>query len=227
MPRLARVVFENVPHHVTQRGNRRQKVFFATGDYYQYLDWLHHYCVENRLEVLAYCLMTNHVHLVVVPRDKDSLHLTMRPLHMRYAQRINKSRHWCGHLWQGRYFSAPLDDRYTWSAIRYVELNPVRAQLVDRAEHYNWSSAPAHCGLKSDKVLSKKIKWQSRCNQIHDWSNWLSGGDNRDEIAVLRRNVNKGLPCGSSQFVSELEVISGRRLDYRPPGRPWPKQSEV
>ncbi len=146
---------------------------------------------------------------------------------MRYAQRINKSRHWCGHLWQGRDFSAPLYDRYTWSAIRYVELNPVRAQLVDRAEHYNWSSAPAHCGLKSDKVLSKKIKWQSRCNQIHDWSNWLSGGDNRDEIAVLRRNVNKGLPCGSSQFVSELEVISGRRLDYRPPGRPWPKQSEV
>jgi putative transposase len=143
-----------MPHHVTQRGNRRERVFFTEGDRNVYLEWLREYATRNGVGVLAYCLMTNHVHLVVVPATKDGLHRTLRPLHTRYAQRINRSRNWKGHIWQGRYFSSALDAPFLLAAIRYVERNPVRARMIDWAEEYPWSSAAAHCGLKTDPVLS-------------------------------------------------------------------------
>jgi putative transposase len=146
MPRLARTVFADVPHHVTQRGNRKENVFFVYNDYRTYLEWLGQYSQEYGVEILAYCLMTNHVHLIVIPRKTDSLEKTFKPLHMRYAQWINRRKGWKGHLWQGRYFSSPLDEHYMWASIRYAELNPVRARMVDRAEDYSWSSAAAHCG---------------------------------------------------------------------------------
>jgi putative transposase len=220
MPRLARAVFSNVPHHVVQRGNRQEDVFFCGEDYLRYLEWLYLYSRKYHLEILAYCLMTNHVHLIVVPESKNSLHLAMKPLHMRYAQHVNKLKNWKGHIWQGRYFSAPLDDRYMWAAIRYVELNPVRAGMVDIAEDYAWSSAPGHCGLCEDNILSTDQIWKQTVSQVDDWSTWLSGGENSDEIKKIRRNINKGLPCGSREFTSKLEKIVGRPLSFRPRGRP-------
>ena len=145
MPRLARTVFADVPHHITQRGNRREDVFFDDEDRKVYLRWLGEYCKKWNVEVLAYCLMTNHIHLILRPTTKDGLQRVLKPLHMRYAQRINRLKGWKGHLWQGRFFSSPLDNTYTWSAIRYIERNPVRAGMVEKAEDYIWSSAPAHC----------------------------------------------------------------------------------
>jgi len=130
MPRLAHSVFAQVPHHITQRGNRRDPVFFTDEDRHAYLDWLSEYAGKNAREVLAYCLMTNHIHLVAVPRTEDSLQRARKPLHMRYAQRINRSHGWKGHLWQEQFFSSALDETYFWVAIRYVERNPVRARMV-------------------------------------------------------------------------------------------------
>ena len=150
MPRIAGVIFPGVPHHVTQRGNRKGQVFFNDEDRWAYLDLLRDYAERHTLEVLAYCLMTNHVHLVVLPRTADALPQALKPLHMRHAQRINRVHGWNGHLWQGRYFSSPLDEDYVWAAIRYVELNPVRSRMTERAENYPWSSAAAHCG--ADRV---------------------------------------------------------------------------
>lgn len=124
MPRLARTVFAGVPHHITQRGNRREEVFFTEEDRKVYLGWLAEYCERHRVDVLAYCLMTNHVHLVVVPAAEAGLQGVLKPLHMRYAQRLNRSRGWKGHVWQGRFFSSPLDEAYLWAAMRYVERNP-------------------------------------------------------------------------------------------------------
>ncbi len=224
MPRLARAVFANVPHHITQRGNRREDVFYTKEDYITYLDWLQHYSQCHEVKILAYCLMTNHVHLVVVPQRNDSLHMTLKPLHMRHAQRINKARGWKGHVWQGRFYSAPLDERYMWAAIRYVELNPVRARMVPNAELYSWSSAAAHCGLRKDGILSTDPRWANMMSQIDDWSDWLAEGVRQDEIEIIRRNVYKGLPCGTNQFVTELERISGRSLRFQPQGRPPRKE---
>lgn len=220
MPRLARTVFALVPHHVTQRGNRREEVFFTDEDREAYLAWLKEYCRKHHVEVLAYCLMSNHVHLVVVPEADEGLHRVLKPLHMRYAQRINRGRGWEGHLWQGRFFSSPLDESYLWAAVRYVERNPVRAKLVRKAENYRWSSAGAHCQLRQDPVLTRRTSWRKRFEAIGDWSAWLAEGDEPEEMQVLRRNVEKGLPCGSEKFIWKLEKLANRLLQYRPQGRP-------
>ena len=220
MPRLARTVCAGVSHHVTQRSNRRGEVFFTDGDRHAYLAWLKGYAERSELDILAYCLMTNHVHLVVVPASKDSLQRALKPLHMRYAQRVNRSRNWTGHLWQGRFFSSALDESYLWTAIRYVERNPVRARMVHKAEAYRWSSAGAHCGLRHDATLADTPAWRRRMDGIGDWSAWLAEGDEPDQLALLRRNVDKGLPCGSEKFIHKLERLTGRALHYRPPGRP-------
>lgn len=225
MPRLARTVYPGVPHHVTQRGNRRDDVFFSDEDRHTYLAWLKDYAEQHRVEILAYCLMSNHVHLVAVPAGEDGLHRVLKPLHMRYAQRVNRANNWAGHLWQGRFLSSALDEAYLWAAIRYVERNPVRAKLARKAETYLWSSAGAHCGLRADPVLSTKPAWRRRLAGIDDWSAWLAEGDEPDELTVLRRNVNKGLPCGSERFIRKLETLAGRPLRYRPPGRPTKDKS--
>jgi putative transposase len=208
-------VFAGVPHHITQRGNRREDVFFSDGDRAAYLGWLAHYCVTFRVQVLAYCLMTNHVHLVIVPEFESALEKVFRPLHTRYAQRINRTRGWSGHVWQGRFYSSALDDRYLWAAIRYVERNPVRAGMVRRAEDYRWSSAPAHCKLVNDYVLTKDPAWLDRLASVGDWSQWLSTSEQCEERTVLRQHVERGLPCqyDPTTAVAILRTVIDRLSD--------------
>lgn len=215
MPRIARFVWSGVPHHVTQRGNRRGQVFFSDADHQTYLALLREYTVKYEVAVLAYCLMPNHVHLVLVPAAGDSLPIALRPLHLRYAQRVNRMKNWKGHVWQGRYFASVLDERHCWAAIRYVERNPVRAGMVQRAESYRWSSAGAHCGLRKDAVLTTEPSWQRQFKGIGDWSEWLAAGNAADELTALRRNTSKGLPCGSDEFIDKLELSAGRCLRNR------------
>ncbi|MDA8327583.1 MAG: transposase [Betaproteobacteria bacterium] len=226
MPRLPRTVFAGLPHHVTQRGNRREDVFFTDEDREAYLTWLREYCDKYKLAVLAYCLMTNHIHLIVVPTTVDGLQRVLKPLHMRYAQRINRARNWKGHLWQGRFFSSPLDEIYLLAAVRYVERNPVRAGMVERAEDYRWSSAAAHCGDRSDNVLNLEPDWRKQFAAIDDWSAWLSEADEIEKIRILRQNVEKGLPCGNESFVQRLGKIAERHLEYHPQGRPKKSQDD-
>ena len=151
MPRLARCVFANVPHHITQRGNRKEEVFFTQDDRNTYLSLLNNYCDKHSVDIIAYCLMTNHIHLVAVPTTEDGLEKVLRPLHMRYTQMINRKMGWNGHLWQGRYFSSPLDEEYFWACIRYIENNPVRAKIVDRAGEYR-------CHHVKNSFMSANIK---------------------------------------------------------------------
>ncbi len=193
MPRLARSVFSNIPHHITQRGNRREDVFFTDDDRLLYLEWLQFYCEKYNVSTLAYCLMSNHIHLVLTPHSESGLQQVLKPLHMRYAQHINKIKGWKGHLWQGRFFSSPLDDAYTWSTIRYVERNPVQAGMIKKAEEYPWSSAAAHCGLKVEPFLATLPDSMEGISQEY-WSEWLALSENQNMIAVIQRNIEKGLP---------------------------------
>ena len=220
MPRIARLVCPGVPHHVTQRGNRRGQVFFSDADYRTYLAWLQFDVRRYHAEVLAYCLMPNHVHLVLVPSDKRSIEYVLRHLHMRYAQRANRQNGWNGHFWQCRYFSSPLDEPHFWAAVRYVELNPVRAGLATRAEGYAWSSAQAHCNASSDPVLSRDPKWTQLLRRINDWSAWLASGDDQSAVERIRKMTASGQACGSRQFVELLESRTGRNLEHRRGGRP-------
>jgi putative transposase len=207
---------------VTQRGNRGGRVFFSDADRTVYLDWLGQYSERHGLRVLAYCLMPNHIHLVAVPERDESLALVLCPLQSQHAQRVNQIRRLDGHLWHSRYYSCALDDHHTWAAIRYVELNPVRAGLAERPEEFEWSSARAHCGLRDDILL-----WDGfpgRADAPDDWSEWLAQGPaeglTNDEAAALRLCTGKGLPCGGRAFVAKLEGLCGRELTLRRRGRP-------
>ncbi|KAF3980838.1 MAG: transposase, partial [Methylococcales symbiont of Iophon sp. n. MRB-2018] len=154
MPRQARSVFANIPHHITQRGNRRGDVFFCDADKDYYLQLLQEYTLKHGVAVLAYCLMTNHIHLILQPTTVDGLQKVLKPLHMRYSQYINRQQNTSGILWQGRFFSSPLDEQYTYYSFAYVENNPVVANMVKNAVDYKHSSASHHLGVSHDKLIT-------------------------------------------------------------------------
>ena len=147
MARLPRVVVVDVPHHVTQRGNARQVILADDADRITYFDLLRKYSQLHSLSLLGCCLMSNHIHLIAVPRTDDALAQTLKQAHGRYASYWNARQSSSGHVWHGRFYSCPLDDSHLWEALRYTELNPVRAGLVAAAEQWRWSSAAAHCGV--------------------------------------------------------------------------------
>ena len=206
-----------IPYHVTQRGNRREDVFFSDDDRRAYLDLLRKYSQQHGMDVLAYCLMTNHVHLVVLPHTAESLAGTLKPVHLRYAQHVNWTHGLSGCLWQGRFFSCGLDETHMHSAVRYVERNPLRAGMVERAEDYPWSSAAVHCGLRCEPWLADI---PALSEQVDDWSAWLRGEDEDAAIAALRRHTSTGRPLGNATFLNLLETLLGRTVRPRKPGRP-------
>ena len=144
MARLARVVLPNYLHHIIQRGNRRQDVFFSDNDYIYYLELLKEWCDKESIEIWAYCLMSNHVHLILKPNDQSNLSKAIAETHRRYTRMINFRKNWRGYLWQGRFSSYPMDEHYLLKAAAYVELNPVKAKMVQEPWDYRWSSVHAH-----------------------------------------------------------------------------------
>ena len=218
MPRMARIVIPGIPHHLTQRGNRREDVFFDDDDRQRYLQLVLEYSAKHGMETLAYCLMTNHVHFVSVPARADSLARVFKPVDLRYTQHVNWVHGISGRLWQGRFYSCPLDEEHLWAAIRYVERNPVRARLVRKAENYPWSSAAAHCGLRVEPMLAPLPA--GRPAETADWSRWLAEKEDEKMLLRLRLHTRTGRPVGSKRFISRLEAKLGRRLQARPVGRP-------
>jgi len=212
--RIARVVAAAVPQHVVQRGNRRQPVFFSTADYKAYLRLVAAWCAKERVEVWAYCLMTNHVHLVAVPETGHGLARAIGEAHRRYTVRVNQRENWRGYLWQGRFSSSPLDEQYLLSAVRYVELNPVRSGLVERAWQYPWSSAAAHVRGRDDVL----VKVKPMLSRVADWREYLSTEPDSTDVDLIRRHIRSGRPLGSSEFVETLEAKTGRALAPRKRG---------
>jgi len=221
MTRLARVLSANTPFHVTQRGNARQYVFESDADRLVYLDLLRSHCQIQQLSLLGYCLMSNHVHLIVVPARPESLPQALKHAHGRYATYFNARHAASGHVWQGRYYSCAMDQPHLWAALRYTELNPVRARMVESPEDHVWSSARAHCGLAAAPpwldTRAFDAQWDARL-----WRDYLDRFD-RTEADAIRASTHTGRPLGSTEFVSELERILRRRLVPQKGGRP-PKQ---
>ena len=197
MPKLPRIVIPNVPHHVTQRGNRKQSTFFCEADYQLYCDLLQKSCKKYEVTLLAYCLMPNHVHLVVVPSSESSLSLAIGEVHKSYTKQINLRMNWKGHLWQGRFFSAPMDDDYFDKCVRYIELNPVRANLCKCPEAYKWSSAQAHLFQKIDPLLDVGFMVERHPN----WQEFLTQKLDPADIDLIRKNSQGGRPLG---VISEI-----------------------
>src|SRR5258708_3661905 len=202
--RLARVIAVDVPHHVTQRGNARQFILTSDAERLVYLYLLRNYSVQYQLSVIGYCLMSNHVHLIVVPRKTDALALALKHTHGRYATYWNVRHASSGHAWQGRFYSCPLDHSHLWAALRYVERNPVRAGLVAQAETYAWSSAVAHCGTASPDAILDMSFWQQRWSHA-EWREYLVAQDAETDDATIRKCTHTGRPLGTPEFIKALE----------------------
>jgi putative transposase len=215
MPRIARVVIPGCPHHVIQRGSRRLNVFFSDNDKVLYLNLLARHIANNAIRIWAYCLMENHIHLVAVPPKPDSFSRAIGEAHRAYATTINIREDWKGHLWQARFLSCPMDEKHAYAAIRYVELNPVRAGIVDRAEEYRWSSAPAHIFGTSDPLLSQITSYVF----IKDWGLFLDQGDLKSEARDISNHTQTGRPLGDATFIKKLEAETGRCLAPKVKGR--------
>ncbi|HUT55270.1 MAG TPA: transposase [bacterium] len=222
MGRIARVVAPKCPHHVVQRGNNRGPVFFSDGDRRLYLAILASQCRRHGLALHAYCLMTNHVHLVATPRDPASLANAVGRAHWVYAQKLNRRLGRSGHLWQGRFHSCPMDDAYFLSAMAYVELNPVRAGICESPADYEWSTARAHLGLASPAAIAiDNARWERLTRPTGvDWSEYLSSFEPGLDLDHLRACTSRGLPAGHKSFVKRLERQTDLPLHPQPVGRP-------
>jgi len=207
-----------MPHHVTQRGNRRQPTFFAEEDYAAYLELMSERCREEGVEIWAYCLMPNHVHLIAVPEREDSLRRAIGEAHRRYTRRVNSRQGWRGHLWQERFASFVLDEPYLLPAACHVELNPVRAKLVVAPSDYRWSSALAHLKGKDDCL----VKVSPLLAMAGNWRRLLTSGLSEEELKRLRAHERTGRVLGDDDFLKRLEKQLGRVLRRQKPG---PKQS--
>ena len=215
MGRFARTVVPGIAHHVCQRGNRRLQTYLVPDDFQLYASLVAFHCRKQDVEVLAYCLMPNHSHLVVVPPTPEALRLAIGAAHQAYTAQINEREGWTGHLWQGRFFSCPMDPAHTLRAVRYVELNPVRAGLVVRAEDWAWSSARAHLAGRDDGLVTVAPMLEL----VPDWASFLGSAAN-DDLETLRRHTSTGRPLGSDAFVDELERQLQRSLRPAVGGRP-------
>ncbi len=208
MPRLARVVVPGLPHHITQRGNRRLPTFFCDEDCLRLCELLSKWCRRRGVEIWAYCLMPNHSHLIAVPESEEALRCAIGEAHREYTREINKRERWRGHLWQGRFGSYPMDERHTLAAARYIELNPVRAGLVSSPGDYPWSSARAHLAARDDGL----VRVSPLLERIPDWRRFIGERTEPEMLDVLRKHAVTGMPLGSEAFVRQIEAKVGRTL---------------
>jgi len=202
MPRQARFVLPGHLHHVTQRGNYRQNIFQDRQDYVYYLKLIDHYAKEYDNEIYAFCLMTNHVHFIIKPNQKESLGQTFCRAHQQYSLYYHKKNDLHGHLWQERFYSCLLEGSHIPTAIKYVECNPLRAKLVKNVEDYLWSSANFHLGKKYNIIHLSDIK--PYVNE-KNWKNFLNQEQTEKEINALRQATNKGYVFGSDEYIEQLE----------------------
>ena len=215
MPRVARIVVPGCPHHITQRGNNRQDVFFVDDDRVRYLEILAAQAERFGLTVEGYCLMTNHVHLIATPHGPDSLAKAVGRTNLYYTRYINGLHGRSGHLWQDRFFSCPLDDAYFWTAMIYVERNPVAAGLVTTASAWRWSSAATR--RLADPIIELTTPL---AGLPAGWVRMVNRPQSTKELEALQRCISRGAPFGREPWVKQFAKDFGLESTLRPRGRP-------
>ena len=214
MARLARIVIPGLPHHVTQRGNGRARVFFEDADYALYRDLLAASCRAAGVEVWAWVLMPNHVHLILVPSDADGLRRALAAVHRRYAGHVHVRLRRTGHFWQGRFGAVAMDEAHLGAALRYVALNPVRARLVRQPSDWRWSSVHAHLSGRPDGITAVTPVLE----RYPDFAALIRQGEDAEAFERLRRAESIGRPLGEEGFLLRLEGLMRRSLRPRKRG---------
>jgi len=218
MPRIARAVAVEFPHHIIQRGNNKEKVFFEEEDRQKYLELLKKYSDKWQCPVIVYCLMKNHVHLLVRPKQKESLYKMMQGLTLCYTQYINRKYEKTGRLWESRYHSCIVDrEHYLWAVARYIEQNPKRAKIVKKEEEYPYSSARAHIAGRADNILGEEL---FKDTQRKDYIAFIIESITEEEINRLKYSTRTGRPFGREEFIKRMEKKLDKRFILQRPGRP-------
>jgi REP-associated tyrosine transposase len=226
MPRRARILLANTPHHIVQRGHNRETVFVERDDYLYYLDTLKEWKQELEVNVYGYCLMTNHVHLILDPRDEPAnIGKLMKRLAGRQTRYVNYQEKRSGSLWEGRYKSSPIEtDSYLLACHRYVERNPVKAGMVEDVADYEWSSYRQHVGLEDDIWIDsdpayKGLSNNAEARMIH-YKNYVSQSGSESETHLIKSALQRGQLTGGNRFIEDVEKRLGLRIEHRGPGRP-------
>lgn len=226
MPRLSRIILPNRPHHIIQRGHNKQDIFLSDDDYLYYLENLNDWKQRLGCKIYAYCLMTNHVHLIIDPGPKAAnLALLMKRVAGRQTRYVNRRYQRTGTLWEGRYKSSPIEtDTYLLACCRYVELNPMRAHMVSRPEQYRWSSYRSKVGLAEWGGLDQDPCYEALAptpsQRAERYAKWVSEDVPAGEWERIRTAVQRGQLTGGNRFVSEVARHVGRRIEWRGRGRP-------
>lgn len=220
MPRIARVVAVGLPHHITQKGNYGQDIFFTSADRSRYFAWLNEYSTKYGLSILAYCLMRNHIHLIAIPNQLHSLAKTLDYTHSCYAQYLNKKSGQRGHLWQGRFYSCVLDQPHLMLAARYIERNPVRAGIARKPWDWPWSSAISHINQEEDVNIQLADLLKIIDMSSDSWREYIDYNEKADSLCPIRQCTLTGRPLGKRLFIEDLEKKYGRKLGALPKGRP-------
>ena len=226
MPRTARVVIPNYPHHLIQRGHNRQTVFASDEDYLYYLSNLAEWKQAYECKVYAFCLMTNHVHLIVDPGDNpDAIGKLMKRVAGRQTRYVNRLEDRTGTLWEGRFKSSPIDNnRYLLACCRYVEMNPVFAGICEDPADYRWSS----CSVKTGNQVISWLDFDplylglgaTTEERSRNYRSFLREVISDEERSVILGAVTRGQLTGGASFVDEIEKKLERRIELRRPGRP-------
>lgn len=225
MPRRSRLVVPDVPLHIVHRGNNRLPCFRQEGDYLVYLALLQAASQKHGCAVHAYCLMTNHVHLLVTPGSADACGRMMHGVAQRYAYYFNSSGGRTGTLWEGRFRSCIVESAgYVLACYRYIELNPVRAGMVSHPDAYPWSSFAGNSGSRKDALLTPHAEYSALGRS--DYLGMISEGIDSDALVEIREATNGGYPLATKSFKSALSNASGRKLNRGRAGRPRASQPE-
>ena len=209
MARLSRTVLPGHPHHVTQRGVRSMDIFADDHDSEAYLEMLRDSCTKHGVEVITWCLMTNHVHFIVIPDMEDSLSRSFGEAHKAYTRMHNFRQGVRGYLFQGKFGSYVMDEAHLLSAVRYVLRNPVKAGLTSKPEKWRWSSAKYHYGFRKSDPL---VRSDDLMGLVSNWRGFMRETLSDTQQAAIDLSLSTGRPLGNDDFMSKAEAASGRRL---------------
>lgn len=228
MPRRPRVHLDGVPLHIVQRGHNREACFFCEDDYFSYLHWLGEALTENECSLHAYVLMTNHVHLLLTPKKAEAVPKLLISIGRRYVQYINRTYKRTGTLWDSRYKSSLIQaETYLLNCQRYIELNPVRAAMVQDPVHYRWSSYHANALGRSDSRIKQHDLYlalgRSAEERQRAYRDLFRAELDRDAIDDIRLAMNQNQPIGDGRFHMQIENMIGAPREARPRGRPRTK----
>ena len=224
--RYPRLFLTGYPHHIVQRGHDRKPVFIEDGDYQRYLDNLRELKALLDIRVYGFCLMTNHVHLLLEPRgDGSTLSSLMKRLAARQTRYVNRLERRTGTLWEGRFKCSVVDEEgYLLACQRYIDLNPVRAALVAEPGAYRWSSYRALTGRDHLPWLDEHSALQALVSGTHDWragyARFVAAATTDRELARIRDAIQRNQLTGDTRFTQAIEARFGRRVEFRGPGRP-------